>query len=284
MSSTQIVWLRRDLRLADQPALHHAASLGPVVPVFVLDDERPGAFRYGGAHRWWLHHSLDRLGESYARLGAPLVLRRGDSVQVLLDLVAETGATGVHAIRHYEPWWLKAEADLAAALPFGVELDLHHGNFLLPPDSVLSGSGRPYRIYAPFARAALAKMPPPDPLPAPDRLEAPASVPPGDALAAWQLLPTKPDWAGGFRAFWKDAVGEDAAQRAVGRFAERAAQYATARNLPSQTGSSQLSPHLHWGEISPASVWHALAALEGEGGEKFRGELLWRDFTQNLII
>lgn len=254
------------------------------MPVFILDDERPGEFRHGGAHRWWLHHSLELLSESLAKLGSPLVLRKGDSVAELTKLVAETGAAAIHAIRHYEPWWLKAEADLAAALPEGVTLHLHNGNFLVPPDSVVSGSGKPYRIYAPFAKAAMAKMPPREPLPVPGKLDAPDTGPESDSLADWRLLPTKPDWAGGFRAFWKDAVGEDAALRCVERFRERVEHYATARNLPSQSGSSQLSPHLHWGEVSPATVWHSLAELKGDGGDKFRAELLWRDFTQNIII
>ena len=284
MTAPHIVWHRQDLRVADQPALHHAATLGPVIPVFILDDERPGAFRYGGAHRWWLHHSLERLAQAYSRFGTTLILRRGDSVQVLAQLAHETGAGGVHAIRHYEPWWLQAERELAAAFTNDCPLHFHNGNFLVPPDSVTSGSGRPYRIYAPFAKAAMGKMPPPEPLPPPAKLDAPATSPATDDLADWHLLPTKPDWAGGFREFWRDAVGEDAALRSVERFRERIEHYATARNLPSQSGSSQLSPHLHWGEISPATVWHSLAELGGEGGDKFRGELLWRDFTQNITI
>lgn len=282
MTSPQIVWLRRDLRLADQPGLHAAAEAGPVLPVFVLDDERPGDRRYGGAHRWWLHHSLESLAAELEKQGAKLILRRGDSVAVLKALAEETGAAAVHAIRHYEPWWLEAEEELGKALPDGCELHLHGGNYLVPPGKLTTGSGTPYKVYSPFAKAALGKLPPPEPLPVP-KLTAPAKLPDSDELASWKLLPTKPDWAGGLRDFWDGEVGEAAALRVVDRFSGRIAAYATARNLPSEKGSSQLSPHLHWGEISPAQVWHAFDGRSDGGWKKFRGELLWRDFTQNII-
>ncbi|TCD05340.1 deoxyribodipyrimidine photo-lyase [Erythrobacteraceae bacterium CFH 75059] len=283
MTAPQIVWLRRDLRLADQAAFHHAAARGPVLPVFVLDDVRPGDRRPGGAHRWWLHHSLAALADDLRARGVPLVLRQGDSVAQLLDISRASGAGGIHAIRHYEPWWRKAEGDLKDGLPAGVTLHLHDGNYLLPPGCLRTGGGGLYKVYSPFARAALAVLPPAEPLPAP-ALQSVADPPRGEHLDDLTLLPTRPDWAGGLRACWNGAVGEAAAVRALERFSARLAAYAEARNQPAADGSSRLSPHLHWGEISPARVWHALAEQGSAGWDKFRGELLWRDFTQNLIV
>lgn len=124
---TTLLWLRQDLRLHDQPALAAAAHQGPVIPVYILDDDAPGDWRIGGAQRWWLHHSLTSLGKALEQEGSRLILRRGDAVAILTGLMERTGADAIHAIRHYEPWWRKAEDAL------GERLCLHDGNHLAPP-------------------------------------------------------------------------------------------------------------------------------------------------------
>jgi deoxyribodipyrimidine photo-lyase len=276
MTAPVLVWLRRDLRLSDQPAFCAAASEGPVIPVFVLDDDTPGDRKLGGASRWWLHHSLAALARDLGKHGSKLILRRGDSVAELTKLAKDVGAKSVHALHHHEPWWRKAEDALADTL----DLHLHHGNYLLPPASVFTGSGQPYKIYTPFAKAAMLQLPGREPLDAP-KLTSPASWPESDDVAGWKLLPTKPDWAGGFRDQW--TPGENAALDALDSFLDYAADYEAKRNLPSVEGTSRLSPHLHWGEISPGQVWHALAGKRGQGVSTFRGELLWRDYAQGVI-
>ncbi|MEL6878837.1 MAG: deoxyribodipyrimidine photo-lyase, partial [Pseudomonadota bacterium] len=205
MSSPQIVWLRRDLRLADNPALYAAAKAGPIIAVYVLDDECAKDHAYGGASRWWLHHSLESLGNSLAQRHAKLILRRGDAVAELTKLAEETGATTIHANRHYEPWWRKAQGALADKL----DLQLYDGNYLLPPGAVTTGSGTQYKIYTPFSRAVRAQLPPRDALPEPETISSPDTFPASDALEDWNLLPTRPDWAGGMRDFWE--IGEAAA-------------------------------------------------------------------------
>jgi deoxyribodipyrimidine photo-lyase len=275
MTVPQIVWLRRDLRLADQPAFCAAAAQGPVIPVYVLDDERAGARKLGGASRWWLHGSLRALEESLREHGLRLILRRGDSVQHLAEIAHETGGA-VHAIRHYEPWWREAEA----ALGRDVELHLHDGNYLAPPGTATTGSGTPFKIYTPFARALTRLLPLRDPLDVPE-LTAPTAWPASDTLDQWQLLPTRPDWAEGFRDTW--APGEATAQARLEHFLELAEDYDEDRNRPSLDGSSRLSPHLHWGEISPTQVWHALEGVGGKGADTYRGEIVWRDYAQNVI-
>jgi deoxyribodipyrimidine photo-lyase len=274
---TQIVWLRRDLRLADQAALTAAIASGePVIPVYILDDETPKHRRMGGASRWWLHHSLVSLDTDLRKLGSRLILRRGNVCDVLPALVAETGATAVHCIRHYEPWWRNAERVLKDAVP----LIKHHGNYLMPMGSVKTGSGGDFKIYTPFWRALSAHMPPPAPLPAPDHISAPDTWPVSDRLEDWALLPTKPDWAGGMRDFWE--VGETAAHARLHDFLPRANRYDEDRNFPSITGTSLLSPHLHFGEITPAICWHAAMGAEGSV-EIFLKELVWREYAQNVI-
>jgi len=272
----RIVWLRRDLRLADQPAFCAAAQAGAVIPVYVLDDDRAGERKFGGASRWWLHHSLQSLEKSLAQHGCKLILRRGDAVKLLAQLVRETGASGIDALHHYEPWWRKAEEELAGE----VDLRLHDGNYLAPPGSVTTGSGQPFKIYTPFAKTLTRMLPQRHPLPVPT-LQGPKSWPKSDSLADWGLLPSKPDWAGGFREAWQ--VGEDAAHAQLEDFLDRAKDYDEARNMPSIDGSSRLSPHLHWGEISPTQVWHALERHHGRGADSFRGEIVWRDYAQTVI-
>jgi deoxyribodipyrimidine photo-lyase len=270
-----IVWLRRDLRLADQPAFRAAAAQGPVIPVYVLDDEGAKHRRMGAASRWWLHHSLVSLAADLERAGSRLILRRGKSEEVLAALAAETGAREVHGLHHVEPWWRNAER----AVGKGLDLTLHHGLTLAPPGSVLTGGGTPFKIYTPFWRALQERMPPAPPLPAPS-LSAPASWPASDKLEDWQLLPAKPDWAGGLRAEW--TPGEGGAAERLETFTRRAARYAERRNLPYMLGTSRLSPHLHFGEVSPAQVWHAVANAGGSVAT-FLGELGWRDYAGNVI-
>ncbi len=278
MSAPQIVWLRRDLRLRDQAAFRAAARAGPVIPIYVLDDETPEADRrMGGASRWWLHHSLANLDADLRKLGSRLILRQGRSAKVLGELLRETGAGAVHSLRHYEPWWREAEAALAKT----VRLELYEGNYLTPPGSVLSGSGTPYRIYTPFWRTLRDRMPPPEPLDSPRNLAGPELWPESDLLDSWGLLPRKADWAGGLADEW--TPGEAGAGERLADFAPHARHYDAQRNLPSREGSSRLSAHLHFGEISPAQVWHAVARAGGSV-DVYLSEIAWRDFAQNLIF
>ncbi|OYU72726.1 MAG: hypothetical protein CFE32_22930 [Alphaproteobacteria bacterium PA3] len=133
MSSPSILWFRQDLRLHDQAALVGAAGEGAFVPIYILDDDTPGDRLMGGAQRWWLHHSLERLKAALPNL----VLRRGNSMAELAKLAAELGTTRIHAIRHYEPWWREAESELATEF----DLVLHGGNHLALPETILTGGG-----------------------------------------------------------------------------------------------------------------------------------------------
>lgn len=271
MNAPSIVWFRQDLRLHDQAALVSAAGEGPFIPVYILDDETPGDRRMGGAQRWWLHHSLAKLKEALPGL----VLRRGSSMAELARLSADTGATRIHAIRHYEPWWREAESEFAAEF----DLVLHDGNHLARPETILTGGGTRYKVFTPWWRALLERMPPPKPLASPDLSGCVTGIP-SDRLEDWSLLPTKPDWSTGF-SDW--TPGEEGARAALRAFLPRLKAYDEARNLPSKEGISRLSPHLHFGEISPATVWHIASREVGEAAEPFLREVGWRDYATNLI-
>ena len=277
MTNPTIVWLRRDLRVADQAAFLAAAEHGPVIPVYVLDDEIAQHRRMGAASRWWLHHSLASLDAALRARGSRLILRRGRCHEELAAIRRETGARTVHCLRHYEPWWRNAERAVAQQF----DLRCHHGNYLAPPGSVTTGSGGLYKIYTPFWRALSQHLPPPPPTSAPDALPPPPFWPASEALDSWGLLPTAPDWAEGLRETWEP--GEAGAGRRLADFAGAAARYQEQRNLPDVAGTSMLSPHLHFGELSPAQVWDAIAGQGGSVGT-FLGELGWRDYAQNVIL
>ena len=275
MSAPHLVWFRNDLRLVDHAALAAAARSGPIVALFVLDDETPGHWRMGAAQRWWLHHSLAALGVDLSARGGALVLRRGPSAAVVAQVAAEIGAEAIHTLTHYEPW---AKAQDAAAAQ-AVTLKRYHGALLAPPASVIAGNGGRYRIFTPWWRKLQDQMPPPRPQAVPELAFAPA--PPSDALGAWQLLPTRPDWAGGFDVW---TPGEAGAAVRLQRFLSVAADYDKGRNLPSDDGSSRLSPHLALGEISVRSVWHTVAdAVPAARAEPYLRELGWRDFAANIL-
>ncbi len=272
-----LLWLRRDLRLADQPALVAAAAEGAVIPVYVLDNAAAKQYAMGGASRWWLHHSLTSLDAALRGKGSRLILRRGDAAEELAKVAEDAGAKRVHAIRHFEPWWRNAERAVGKAL----DLVCHDGNYLARPGTITTGSGGQYKIYTPFWRALKATLPPPEPTRVPAHIAAPKTWPESDSLADWDLLPTKPDWSTGFGKAW--TPGEDAAHKRLNAFRDQAARYDETRNLPSIDGSSRLSPHLHFGELSAAQVWHAVTDAGGSV-DVFLSEIGWRDYAQNVIL
>jgi deoxyribodipyrimidine photo-lyase len=292
-SPPTIVWFRRDLRLSDNPALHAAIEDGrPILPLYILDDEDAGAWRPGGASRWWLHHTLERLGESLAALGCPLILRPGPAERELDRLITETGAAGIVWNRRYEPWARARDERLKQHLKArGIDARSFNASLLYEPWEVTSKQGTPLKVFSPFWRAVQAKGDPADPLPAPTGLTPPETLPPSDTLAAWALCPSKPDWAGGLRETW--TPGEAGARQRLARFLDHAvADYKDARNLPGIDATSGLSPHLHFGEISPRQIWVAArsasvarAGTPMDGGTGvFLSEIAWREFSYNLLF
>uniref|UniRef100_UPI001F318CC3 cryptochrome/photolyase family protein n=1 Tax=Falsiroseomonas oryziterrae TaxID=2911368 RepID=UPI001F318CC3 len=234
---------------------------------------------------WWLRGSLAALSRDLAAKGAPLLLARGRAETVIPALAAAIGAQEVQAGRAMEPWAREQSRRVHEALSAaGRALHLHTTVVLREPHGFASGSGKPYAVYTPFAKAMLTTEPA-APLPAPERIagvEPPAG---GERLEDLALYPVpgEPDWAAEFPAAWQP--GEAGAQARLARFVAGAlGSYAEARNIPGIEGSSGLSPHLRWGEVSPRQVWHAVrAASRGASAETFLKEILWREFSYHLL-
>jgi len=284
-----ILWFRNDLRLKDHAALTAAVATGaPVIPVYVLDDVTPGRWTMGGASRWWLHHSLAALSEDLEARGSYLMLAGGDALKVITDLARQTGASHVYCSRAYEPFASALERGLKDELEQqDCALKRYAGALLAEPEAVLTKGGGPYKVYTPFWRALSAQLKPHAPKPAPKAIASPRRLK-GMRLEDFALLPAKPDWAGGLREAW--TPGEAGASERLTRFLGAAmAAYAEDRNRPDLPGTSRLSPHLHFGEISPnACVWHARTAAARRPGtdagcETFLKELAWRDFSHHLL-
>ncbi|WP_194763955.1 cryptochrome/photolyase family protein [Microbacterium sp. UFMG61] len=278
MASPSLVWLRDDLRLADNPALRAAIDRDePVVVLYVLDEESPGIRPLGGAARWWLHHSLASLSERVRDLGATVTLRRGPAERVVREAVADTGATAVFWNRRYGGAEREIDAALKASLRAdGLEVTSFQASLLHEPWTVTTGSGTHFSVFTPFWRACLALPAPRSPLPAPRSLDGVDRPPASDDLDDWDLLPTRPDWAGGLRETWEP--GEPAARARLHSFLhDDIGTYDRARDEPSAGATSLLSPRLRWGEISPFTVWHE--AVDADGAAGFLSELGWREFA-----
>lgn len=285
-----IVWFRQDLRLEDNPALSAAAATGaPVLPVFILDEVTPGVFAPGAAARWWLHHSLAALADRLARRGAPLVLRRGPVPAALMALVADSGARAVYWNRACEPCMRTQDRCVGAALAArGITAMSFPADLLFEPDAIRTRAGGPFKVFTRFWAACQAAPEPPPPQPAPARLLAPARLPASERLEDWGLCERGPEGSHRLRAAWQP--GESQAKRRLALFLDtRLERYASARNRPDGDGTSRLSPHLHWGEIGPRQIWHAVRARARQDGVEpgaaaFLRELGWREFAHHLLF
>ncbi|MBD2747933.1 deoxyribodipyrimidine photo-lyase [Microvirga sp. BT688] len=289
-----LVWFRDDHRLSDNPALSAAAATGSQVLCFyVLDDASQGIRPLGGAARWWLHGSLKALGEALERAGgSSLLILRGPAPTLVENLVRETGASAIYWNRRYGAAEIAVDSAIKKRLSdAGTKVHSRSGRLLHEPWEITNQAGKPFQVFTPYLRAVNARSIKPA-LPAPRSLAGCVWAPPildqAVPLKELGLEPSGPDWAGGFRQEWQQ--GEPAAQAKLSRFIETGLQgYAEGRDRPSQAGTSRLSPHLRFGEISPRQVWHAvLHAVADEPGlerdaDKFLSEIAWRDFTHQLL-
>ena len=289
--SRALVWLRRDLRLADNPALDAALESGlQPVPVYI-HDEPAGSWPLGAASAWWLHHSLLALDTELRSRGSRLLIARGDPESELLRLSQAFSAGQVFWNRLYEPHSVQRDTCVKAALRrHGLSVTSFNAGLLCEPRELLKADGTPYRVFTPFWKAMQKAIQVRSPLPAPGTLPEVARVE-GEALSvqALGLLPTIP-WYSAFAEHWRP--GESGAHQALQRFcAEALAEYPHDRDRPALTGTSRLSPHLHFGELSPQQAWHALqretASRTRPGllgaSEAWLRQLAWRDFGHHLL-
>ena len=280
-AAVSIVWFRLDLRLDDNPALAAAAQLGgKVLPVFVWSPDEEKPWEPGGASRWWLHQSLEALAKSLRELHCSLIIRQGASLDVLRQLAKATQATHVFWNRRYEPKLRDRDAKIKKTLRAdGLVVESFNASLIFEPAHIVTQEGKPFQVFTAYwnaCRNAQVEKP----------LEAPAELPSHpvahvDSLKVsdLKLLP-KLSWPEGLAEAWQP--GEKSALAAWKRFHRHSIEdYQQSRNFPSVVGTSRLSPHLHFGEISPRRLWHDLNAIQS--GAFYARELGWRDFAHQLL-
>lgn len=285
-----LVWFRQDLRLQDNPALNAAVRRGAVLPLFILDDAGEGRWKPGGASRWWLHHSLAALDTSLRERGSRLVIARGESATVLAKLVAETKAEAVYWNRRYEPAAIARDAEITQLTAAGVEAKSFAASVLFEPHTIKTKAGGPFQVFTPFWRHCLTlEVEAPTKLPR-GALAAPKQWPRSLALEELALRPTI-KWDARYSAAWQP--GEAGAAKRLKEFVAGAMErYAEERNLPDRAGTSALSPHLHFGEVSPRQIWAAVRASSdgsgvfppSRGAQVFLTEVGWREFAYHLLF
>ena len=289
MSQSTLLWLRQDLRLADNPALAAAARRGAVIPVFVWSPEEEGEWPPGGASRWWLHASLHALDRRFREVGGRLIIRRGPAQAALSALATESGAGAVFWNRRYEPAISGRDGRVKEALrQAGLIVESFNAALLHEPWTIQNQSRKPFQVFTPFWKNCLAQPDPGALLAAPKHLTAPARWPKSMPLEELALEPTG-KWAKGIGAVWQP--GEAGAGANLKRFLGKAfTDYREQRNRPDLTGTSRLSPHLHFGEIGPRQIWHRLQRMAAKHGwttwrgSQFLAEVGWREFSHHLLF
>lgn len=288
MTTTAILWFRQDLRLGDNAALDHARKhFDQILPVYIWDTQAHSPWAPGAASRWWLHHSLQSLDADLRACGSRLIIRTGDSLSILRELLSVSSARAVLWNRCYEPAAVAHDKAIKESLDGagGVECRGFGGALWWEPWELQTASGHPYKVFTPLWRRMLKEWRIPHIKPRPRKIASPKNMPAGDQLASLNLQP-KVDWAKGFDKCWQP--GEKNAQRRLGQFIQRAMTgYQQDRDVPAVAGTSGLSAHLHFGEMSPGQ---AIATLcqdgeppDNEGALGFIRELAWREFSYHLL-
>jgi len=288
--SVALIWFRRDLRLGDNPALTLALKAhDTVVPLYIHAPDEEAPWQPGAASRWWLDHSLRALDADLRMRGSSLHVRQGASLPMLREVIRKTGAVAVYWNRLYEPALIARDTKIKQSLhDDGVDARSGNAALLFDPWEIATAQDEPYRVFTPFWRNARAKLGPRPPLLTPKRIPS-RDAGKGTSIDALDLLPPI-RWDAGIAQSWHP--GEAGAMTALRAFRDRAVgEYPEARNIPGDAGTSRLSPHLHFGEISPMQiVWtlqeaarESRSAKQHAGIESFVREIGWREFSHHLL-
>ena len=281
---TVIHWFRRDFRLTDNTALAAAASdAEEVVPVYVVSPWKKHHRWTGPNRQEFLCGCLKSLSQNLEAIGSRLIIREGEALEELEKLVLQTKAEAIYFNRDPDPHGREVERQLARkASAWGVKIVPCQDVCLHERDELLTGSGGPYRVFTPYAKA-WARLRKPVPLGRLRRLNTPSGI---SSLP----LPTLETW--GLQGEAEILLaGEKHAQARLRKFLETGLpRYGNLRDAMAVAGTSRLSQDLRHGLLSIRKVFAAcsqrlteLRAAERSAGEKFIGELIWRGFFQGIL-
>ncbi len=262
--SPLLVLFRQDLRITDNPALFYACKTSrPIIPLYILDEKSPGKWKMGAASNAWLHFSLKKLNESLIEKGSRLFLYKGETLKIVQSLIERYNVRAIFWNHAYEPYWIKVEKKFKELLPLS---EGFKGSLLFEPTDIINKQGEPFKIFTPFWRRCLEVLEIKAPLPAPITIHTENIM--GEELNSWKLLKSYPE------NLESSTIGEKAAQVKLEYFLKNSLKsYANDRDIPSLDCTSKLSPHLHFGEISPGQVIYC-----AQHNAKFLSEIGWREF------
>lgn len=281
-----IVWFRRDLRLSDNPALFEACQQGEILPLYILDDAN-NDWSIGSAQKWWLYHSLKKLDSNLSYHKTKLILRKGDALSIISQLIEDTESDAVFWNRCYEPNSIQRDTQIKKQLKDkGIDVKSFCGNLLFEPWEIKNKSGNYFKVFTSFWKSCNLDHNPrslynnPAIKPYKSKFET-------DDINSWKLIPNNPDWMEKFNKYW--VPGEDSAQNLLSEFIEyNFEKYKTARDIPGLKGTSRLSPYLHFGEISPHQIWYKIKDYQNmnkyyDSVDKYLSEIGWREFSYHLL-
>ena len=280
-----IYWVRQDLRVADNPALAKACEAG-FLAVYIFDDvNADDQTLLGEASSWWLHNSLKAFNES---LNDKVSFFRGDPLKILKDLAEKYDIKNIFWNRLYEPWMINRDTEIKEQLQSsGINVDSYNASLLWEPWEVHKDDGSPYMVFSPFFRkGCLNAAPPRIPLSKADTKNL-VKAENSKQLNEIAILPNN-KWYEKFSDQWD--IGEIAANKKLSDFVEDGLMnYKEGRNFPAQKNVSRLSPHLHFGEISPNQIWYRIEQISDPNySEKdlshFKSEIGWREFSYSLLF
>lgn len=272
------MWFRQDLRLEDNPALFNASKSGEVIPVYIHDTREEAEWSPGEASKWWLYKSLKALIGS----GVPLIVRQGDPLQILQQLITETGASSLHWNRLYEPYTIQRDELIKRSV--NISAFSYNASLLFEPWTIQNKQGAFFKVFTPFWKKCLSSALPREIYPAP-KVDYAQSALRTLELKQLNLLPVTNTWTDKLAAYWDP--GEKGATQNLSIFLSEALEkYKHGRDFPSQPVTSKLSPHLHYGEISPHQILHEVKTTldwTEENALNFISELGWREFSYYLL-
>jgi deoxyribodipyrimidine photo-lyase len=275
-----IMWFRKDLRLYDNPAFVHSAK-DRVLPLFILDDQE--SYHQANASKWWLYKSLNSLKKSLNANGLELVLRRGNPLKIFQDLVSSHKVSGLYWNRCYDPYAIARDKKIKEFFKPHIDCQSFNASLLTEPWALKTQAGTPYQIFTSYWKALKSLGNLGNPFPLPLNIKGNEGPIASDNLERWGLYPTSPDWSQGLEKAW--SPGEEEAKKKLSLFLENDIYtYHINRDFPSQAATSQLSPHLHWGEIGPRQIWQATLNTEpSERAWSFLSEIAWREFSYYML-
>lgn len=287
-----IVWFRKDLRLSDNPALTQAVEENnEIIPIYIYEEGIPNAWEIGGASKWWLHHSLQSLCDHFDSFGIKLILKKGNPLAILESLIEETQATAIYWNRRYEPYSILNDSKIKQTFnKHRIECKSFNGSLLIEPWEVLTQKNTYFKVFTRFWNQSLKILDVPKDLPIPNLKRNTNINFLSDNLNDWELLPKNPNWAREFKQSWNP--GEIYAQKKLVHFIENHLEnYSVERDFPGCTGTSALSSHLTFGEISSRQIWNAInnnnvgkkSKTLIESSHKYLAEIGWREFSYNLL-